>query len=299
MRIAVADPEVEALVDLWCETFTTGDYPRCKAIAVDLAQRTSFDNDPDQFLFARKSLAQSLHFLGEHDASRQIALEVRCYPVGEIATTMVHPHVSMGVLLVRIAALKGDLAASEAGLKEVADYAARLNPIGLYQVLALAAIPIAFWRNDGPAAAAAVHDLRLRAERSLHNYWMGWAANAAVAVGTVFGQEKDLEDGQIAFDQLDPKQADHLATLDGRFISDIASSRVQSGECGWTAIEVTRMRALAMSWFDPAGALQVLDKARDLARSSGVTIWNDRLCRTGDEIAARTTYPHQIFRSAG
>jgi ATP/maltotriose-dependent transcriptional regulator MalT len=299
MRSAVVDPEIEEVVDLWCETFTVGNYPHCKALALELVRRTSFDRDPDQFLFAQKSLAQSLHFLGQHDEAREIAVKVKEYPIGEIATTTVHPQVSMGVVLARIAALKGNLTESAAYLREVTDYARTSNQIGMYQVLALATIPIAFWRADGIAAAEAVEVLRDMSERGPHSYWMGWAANAKKAVMTVFGDQISDDHHQICFDQLDPKQADHLATLDGRFISDIASTRALSGACGWTVVEVTRMRALSLSWFDPAAAAQLIDKAKELARASGVLIWNGRIRQTAEEITARAVRQACKYRAAG
>jgi ATP/maltotriose-dependent transcriptional regulator MalT len=299
MRTTVENPDTEGLVDQWCETFSTGNYPVCKSLALDLVQQTSLDRDPDQYFFAQKSMAQSLHFLGEHDAAWQIAHAVREFPIGEIATTTVHPRISMGVLLCRISALKGDLATSAAYLREITDYARSSNRIGLYQVLALAAIPIAFWQHDGQAAADGVDELRQLAEGSLHNYWMGWAANAAMAVSTVFGGPGAEEDQQICFDRLDPKQADHLATMDGRLISDLATARSQTGECGWTAIEIGRLRAASLSWFDPQGAARVMAEAKELARTSGVLIWNDRLRQTEAEIAARAASHCRKQRTPG
>jgi hypothetical protein len=299
MRTAILNPETEEIVDQWCETFSTGNYPLCKSLALDLVQRTSLDRDPDQYFFAQKSLAQSLHFLGDHDPARQIAVQVRAYPIGEIATTTVHPRISMGVLLARISALKGDLVASAAYLREITDYAKSSNQIGLYQVLALATIPIAFWRNDGTAAAAGVNELRKLAERGLHNYWMGWATNALIAVATVFGGPRKDDGQQIDFGRLDPKQADHLATMDGRLISDLATRRAQTGECGWTAIEIARLCANSRSWFDPQGAALALAQAQDLARASGVVIWNDRLRQTTEEIVARTAPKIREHRTLG
>ena len=148
-------------------------------------------------------------------------------------------------------------------------------------------------------SCAGVAALRQMAERGCHTYWMGWAANASVAVATVFGSRVRDEDQEVRFDRLDPKQADHLATLDGRFISDLAIRRAQSGDCGWTGIEIARIQAVSLSWFDPVGAMQALDRAKDLARTSGVAVWNDRLRRSEDEIVARAAPQRRNHRAAG
>lgn len=275
------------LIDRWCHTFSLGDYPLCKTLALEVLRRTESGGSEDEFLHGRKSIVQSLHFLGEHDAARTVALETWDRADRVIDSTMVHPRASMGIILARIACLQGDIRTSRTMAATAFSYATTADPISCCQVLALALAPIAFWLRDEAAARDAVARLAQTAQTNRFNYWIGWAANLEVALGLVFGPSHDGETGSIDFRRLDAKQADLLATLDDRLISDLAVRRVLNGQVGWTRSEVFRIQAVATSWFDPQEAALLLDRARAAAHDTGVVIWDERLRRTEAEFAAR------------
>lgn len=277
-EIAAPDTTVD-LVDRWCNTFTVANYPLCKSIALVLLRRPDLAALPEAAIFARKSMAQSLHFLGRHEAAADLALAVQRDATGPIACSAVDPRVSMGIVLARVAALTTSEAEARAHVAEALPRAEVRNPASLCQVLALAAIPVAVWRGDLDAVLAAVRRLRRTAEMNRMTYWSGWAQNADAGVRIIAGEDDDATPA-IDFARLDPKQADHLAALDGRLVSDLAVHRVRTGLVGWTRPEVLRAEAAATGWFKRERARGLLAAARQAAAASGASFWLARIAAT-------------------
>lgn len=279
-------------VDRWCNMFTVGNYPLCKSIALVLLRRSDLASTPDASIFARKAMAQSLHFLGAHADAADLAAAVRRDATGPISCSAVDPRVSMGIILSRVAALTlrtddaRDLAAEALARAETR------NAASLCQVLALATIPAAVWRGDLDAALAAARNLCRTADLNRMSYWSGWAQNVDAAVRVVAGD--DDEAAAIDFDRLDAKQADHLAALDGRLISDLAARRAQTGLVGWTRPEVLRARAAATGWFDRDAARALVATARAQADAAGATLWLARLATTEAELGLAARAPDAI-----
>lgn len=280
-------------VDRWCNMFTVGNYPLCKSIALALLRRPDLASTSDASIFARKAMAQSLHFLGAHAAAADLAAAVRRDATGPISCSAVEPRVSMGIILARVAALTLRMDEARDLAAEALARAETRNAASLCQVLALATIPAAVWRGDLNAALAAARHLRRTAELNRMSYWSGWAQNADAAVRVVAGDDDEAA-AAIDFDRLDAKQADHLAALDGRLISDLAARRAQTGLVGWTRPEVLRARAAATGWFDRDGARDLVAAARAQADASGATLWLARLAATEAELGLAARAPDAI-----
>lgn len=276
-----------SVVDRWCQTFSVGNYPLCKSLARDVLRRTSLEAREDDYLHGRKSMVQSLHFLGEHDAARAFAEETWARAGRMIDTTMVHPRASMGVVLARIAFMQGDLETCARMLTIARDLTRDSSAIAYCQMLALAAAPIAFWSANEGKARESVEQLRAISEANRFNYWSSWAHNLGIALELVFGNKGPGDPVGIDFQTLDGKQADLLATLDDRLISDLAITRVANGMVGWTKSEVLRIQAVSTSWYDPQAAQRLLRNARGTAQTMGVVAWDNRLAQAHAEIGAR------------
>lgn len=277
----------DEIVTRWCVAFTAGNYPVCGTTIQELLAFAAEDPEGDYHHFGRKALAQTLHFLGDQKAALAVAEEVLLAPERPPLFTPLRPRISVSILRTRIACMRGDFAAGRDLLKETIRIAHGENDIPLCQTMALAAIPMAFWADDAEAARQAIATLRRTAQLNRLNYWTAWGENVATAYEIVFGGGLPDDVTGIAFDQLDPKQADHLAALDSRLISDLVIRRVNDRKVGWIRIEVLRSQAVVKSWSDPLAAAGLLQEARDLAAESGVTVWSQRLAEAETEIAGR------------
>lgn len=265
----------------WCATFTEADYPRCRQIASDMVDHAAREG-LEEPMFAYKSLAQSLHYLGDHAEARRVAERVRRDAKGYIPCTTIHPYVSMGIVLARIACLGGDADEAVEIAGDTLQRADRDNPIARCQTLAMASAPIAIWTGDEDAARGYAQQLVDEAETDQFNYWRSWGQNLLYAIDLRFTPE-DATEGAIGFDELDALQADHLATIDGRAISELALQRIDAGLVGWTTPEVLRTQATTAIWYDPTEAWRLLDEARELALRQGALAWVRRI----DETAVR------------
>jgi hypothetical protein len=286
------------LVDLWCSTFTVGNYPLCKSLALELDRRSSLEPD-DQHLAvsAKKFLAQSLHFLGDHEAAATVGEEALSRATIRLANSSVHPAISVNIVLARIAALAGDWRHYDELISELETRLLGEALVSTCQTMALVAIPAAFWRKDGEAAGRAISALKRASEVDQLSYWIVWANNTAVAARLAFGPTKDT-DG-VNFEHVDPKQADHLATLDERLICDAAIERSDTGRVGWTRPEILRAEAVAASWYDTPRALNKLASARASGTRQGVTVWLDRLAQSTAAVAERSSGPQVGVRERG
>lgn len=269
----------DEMAQLWCSTFTLADYPRCKAIALEMIDYARRDG-VDEPMFAFKSLAQSLHFLGEHAEARRIAEYVRREAKGYLACSTVHPYISMGIVLARIAFLDGRADEAKAIAADVLDRARTDNMVSICQVLAMASAPIAAWSGDEDRARAFAGSLRDEAESDQLNYWRVWGHNLLHAVDLHFHPDTAV-DGAAEIDAMDPLQADHLATVDVRMMSQLALRRATSGIVGWSTPEVLRVQATTTAWYDPQEARRLLGEAGQMALRHGAVAWVERIEDTG------------------
>jgi hypothetical protein len=274
MSTAAADVHTEMAM-LWCATFTDADYPRCRQIASDMIDHAASEG-LDEPMFAYKSLAQSLHFMGEHAEARRVAERVRREATGYLACTTIHPYVSMGIVLARIACLAGTVDEAVAIAEDTLQRAYRDNPVAKCQTLAMASAPIAIWNGDEDAARRYALRLIDEAEADQLNYWRGWGYNLLRAIDMAFNPD-DTGAAGIDIDGLDALVADHLATVDGRTTSQLAQRRVANGLVGWSAPEVMRTQATTTIWYDPAEADRLLFDARRIALQQGAATWVGRI----------------------
>ncbi|KQU96363.1 hypothetical protein [Devosia sp. Root105] len=289
MTISAADTHTEMAMQ-WCATFTEADYPRCRQIAYDMVEQATRER-LDEPMFAYKSIAQSLHFLGEHAEAKRVAERVRREAKGFIPCTSVHPYVSMGIVLARIACLTGD---GQGAVEIAADTLARSrrdNLIANCHAIALACAPIAIWTDDEQAARSYAFELMEEAGGDGLNYWRNWGRRLLRAIDLRFNPD-EVNEEPLEVDNLDAIEADHLATVDGRAISELALRRVAEGTVGWTKPEVLRTQASTAIWFDPAAARRLLAEARATALEQGAIAWVKRIDETAALHSGRFLPPH-------
>lgn len=280
MTISAADTHTEMAMQ-WCATFTEADYPRCRQIAYDMVGQATRER-LDEPMFAYKSIAQSLHFLGEHAEAKRVAERVQREAKGFIPCTSVHPYVSMGIVLARIACITGDGAGAVEIAADTLARSRRDNLIANCHAIALACAPIAIWTGDEHSARSYAMELMEEAGGDGLNYWRNWGRRLLQAIDMRFSPD-DGTDQTMDVDGLDAIEADHLATVDGRAISQLALRRVAEGTVGWTKPEVLRTQASTAIWYDPAAARRLLEEARSCAVQQGAIAWLQRI----DETAAQ------------
>lgn len=283
MALTAADVQTEMAM-LWCTTFTEADYPRCRQIAFDMVEQ-ALREGLDEPLFAYKSIAQSLHFLGDHAGAGHMAEKVRAQATGLIECTAVHPYISMGIILARIAAIRGEHSEAADIARDVLDRSRRDNPVAICQSLALACLPSAIWAENEGAARGYVIDLIEEAEIDQLNYWRVWGQRVLQAIDLRFNSHTTA-DGITEIEGVDALLADHLATIDGRAISQLALRRVLNRMVGWSAPEVIRNQAAIAIWYDPLDARRQLDEARRLAVEQNAGTWLARIDETESALAA-------------
>lgn len=270
-----------AMAMRWCATFTEADYPVCRDIALDMIDHAAREG-LDAPIFAHKSLAQSLHFLGEHRQARMWAERVLGEATGFIECTNVHPHISMSIVLARILFLEGRSSAAIALVKETLDRSRQENPIARFQVIALASAPIAIWSDDEGAARGFALELIAEAETEQLNYWRAWGHNLQRAIDLRF---RPAGDESLNVDALDPLQADHLSTVDIRAVSQLALRRAAAGFVGWSVPEMLRGQATTTMWYDAEGARRLLGDAREMAARQHAVAWTRRIDDTSEQLA--------------
>src|SRR5262249_40137648 len=151
--------------------------------------------------------------------------------------------VLMQIVLARVNFLLGHFDRAVNVVAACLDEAAQAHPIALIQTLAVAAIPIAFWRGDAAAARTLVARLTEVARRHGSDYWRSFAArfNEALAVrgwtDTVARSRTASFAGIRAANAL---EADCISTLVNGWVTPESQSRAESGDAGWCAPEILR-----------------------------------------------------------
>ena len=304
LRGGVADSESRMasgpLMARWCHDFGAGDYPGALATAHRIVGTATTLGDPVLALLGRKSLAQSLHFMGAHAQALAAAREglgdgERTIPLGYVAST-VPAGAALRIVVARTLWLTGDAAGAAMACADALEHARHERPVALCHVLGLAALPIAFWNRDLDACEAALEQLDAQARRYSYGVWQEWVAHYRVVLDCLAlapgpARRRRLRDCAERLARANPKQGDHLATFDPGLVAPGAYARARAGRVGWCAPEVLRGRAEAM--FDAAPARQdaaaaLLRRALAAARAQGALAWELRCAGSLARMAQQT-----------
>lgn len=246
--------------------------------------------------------ALALHELGQHDAAERLAYRVMQLDADALEfrfQSAIPFHLSMRIRLARIHWLRGEFRLAWAMTQEVivrdedAHIYAKCHP------LAFAAVPIAVWKGDVPAATRWNQELLDHATRGNVPYWQSFAK---VFARLLDGQPVLPESQEARMLAKNVALRDLCASLQLVAPDPITLARVRSGAVGWNAPEVLRLAALAA--FDPqdeasrAACLVALREAFALSVEQGARFWSLRCAISLFEVAASGSADRESARSA-
>ena len=280
----IARYQTGPILALWAEAFQSGDYPAASTWAERLARVAHDAADETSSLIARRMLAQSLHFGGEHARSRALLHDVlenagRKTPLAYVPSP-VDVRVSMRIVLARILWLKGFAEQAAAVAQEGVEHALADTPLSACQVLALATIPIALWSGGHDECRRRVEQLREQTLTHSFDYWQPWWRLYEGLLARHGGSADVSAEALTGEQPLRRKLLDHLATFDVRLLSAATIRRVEAGTVGWCAPEVLRAHGESLLGRDgrdsEAAAEALFLRALELARTQGALAWELR-----------------------
>jgi predicted ATPase len=281
-RTGDARNEIGPLTALWGLHFTAGAYPPALAWSRRLLQaaRRCQDREPATVI-GRRTLAQSLHYLGHNAAARRLAGDVLDKEALRIPIvyfpSSVEVSVSMRILLARTLWLQGfpDRAARMAA--ECMALTRSDLPLPACQVLALASLPIAIWRGEWAACHALAARLRDEVASYAFAYWEPWSQAYEWILASGLSRPPP-----VGMDPVTTKLRDHLGTFAPALLCADTVSRVEAGTVGWCGPEALRARGEQLLLRSPpasptqAQAQVLFQRALAMARQHGSLAWELR-----------------------
>lgn len=280
-RVASPALRVQALMAMNAGAFGMGDYHQMLAVA--LAMRTVANDTPQlQYAITADRLESTArHFLGEHDAARDLCRQYLAPAPPRSASEVANPMsnaLAARLQLARIAWIQGQPRLAAQLAREALDQAGRGDPQTECQVLAMAALPVALWRGDDAHAAQLAGRLRDLATACHSTYWQGWAGAYATAIARRrAGADRAATAGA---DPLAPIVHDTLATLGAGMLCPATLARAEAGASGWCAPEVWRVRGEQLLAEDATArdaAAALFLRALALARDQQALGWELRI----------------------
>ena len=280
LSLQLGSPAVRAepLIGQSAQRLGAGDYAAAAEMAAKASELARASGDPKAVLGAHRVAAQAYHFIGDHAAAQRLATEVLEHPIPQLPLAYnsmpVDRHVSMRVVLARIAWLQGRAQEAARLAGQALALAAEDGAFSLCQALVLAAIPIALWSGDDTAAEAMTATLAEQGSRYSLAYWQSW--------GTAFGALLRIRAGSAN----DPPklagalQSDTFTTFSTNLLVPTTILRADTGEAGWCQPEIHRAQG---EWLLSHGARGADDaaealfqRALDVARGQEALAWELR-----------------------
>lgn len=289
-----AATQLGALVALWANSFQHGKYRESLARTRDIQQLCDSDWVID--MTARRTRAQSLHFLGDHAAARALAEGVLAQADRRIpliyTPSPVSVEVSMRIVLARIHWIEGRPDQAWRTVEECLSFAEQDAPPSICQGLAIAAIPIALWCGQPSACAGWAARLVEQADRYEFPYYRAWGRLIEVVLDAGGASRpahaealKTLPNGEQT------KYRDHLGTFEQASLCADTFVRAQNGSVGWCAPEIIRARAEHIAAAEGPDAEAVttalLEHALALAQAQGALGWELRVAISTARLARR------------
>ncbi|MBO9708046.1 MAG: helix-turn-helix transcriptional regulator [Caulobacter sp.] len=244
-QLGMTSYQIEALMGMWVWAFGLGDYPASATFAERLGLAASGASNPDASLLAQRKMSQSRHFMGDHGRARQLAERVLTYPsrtlrLGYNTPFQIDRRASMRIVLARMDWLEGKIDRAVSIVDEAIAIAEDDTPFTLCQVLALAAIPIAFWRGEDDRVAPLVKRLIEHAWRYSSPHWAHWGENFDRILAARRMRDSGVRPLVSDIVVQGAKQLDMHATLMEQLAVPMAAARAESPNPGWSGPEVLR-----------------------------------------------------------
>ncbi|WP_431052530.1 ATP-binding protein [Roseateles sp. L2-2] len=269
---------------LWAMAVFRGDFKEGAVWADRMEALAGRIEDPVARLVSSRIQAQTLHFAGRHslaaDRARGVLNESwRTIPLS-YHPSPVELRVSMRVTLARTLWMQGRPDSAAAMAQEAIEHALTDSPLAHCQVISMGSLVIALWSGLAEPARLLANQL-VDLERLLgFSHWLRWSRGLRAMVALREGGEVPADADASWFEEPEPVLADHLATLDERWLTPRCIQRVESGMVGWCAPEAFRLlgeRALRERSGD-AGARgeRLLQRSLALAREQEAASWELR-----------------------
>ncbi len=278
---------------LWISAAVRADFPAATRLSARIGRIARSASDPIGAQIAMRVRAQSLHFIGHHKTAGSLAQQLlaqapRKIPLG-YSPSPIDARVWMRIILARILWLKGAVEQAATMARECVERARTNSPMGHFQALAFAAIPIALWSGRDAAIAEAVESIREIASANALAQWQPWGDRYRDALSLRRLAKGAREEVELARPHAsDANLQDHLCTFDARFVTAAAVERVNAGTVGWCAAEILRVHGERMSMRtsdDPAADGEaILLRSLALARRQEALSWE---LRTATSLARR------------
>lgn len=278
----------EAAAARFSAAYIDGDYPAAARQAEAVVRIGKARDDRGLRLAGLRMLAQTSHHLGRHREAERLAREVLRAPLHFLPLSNVSQHVSMRIILSRIAFLTGRTAEAEALAAEAVAAGRDRNGPSICQALTQAAIPLRVWTGDAEAAAADLRLLRATAHDLKLHFWIVWLEGLEIALETLAAPPERRGQLQFALSlrRLPVKLGDQIATFDPALLTPETAKRVAAGTVGWCAPEA--LRAEARGAADAGRRRLLLRKAEALAVAQGAIAWRRRI---EDDLGAERVEP--------
>jgi predicted ATPase/DNA-binding winged helix-turn-helix (wHTH) protein len=257
-----------------------GDYGEAVRATDDLAFVAARADDPLARLLAERAAAQSAHFAGDHDRSRELAMRVLTDTALSIplvySQASVDKRVSMGIILARSAWIEGFPDRAARLIDQAIEVALSDGPFAICQGLALAGCPIALWRGDDVLAAERIALLLQSTERYTLDRWNRLAKGyRGVLDRRVARREGRSVEVAVEWLPAGRLSKELLVSVDEELVQAEDLVRPAIWPSGWCMPEM--MRASAVRRFATGGPNAMVESEALLRRSIGAAAWQGAL----------------------
>jgi ATP/maltotriose-dependent transcriptional regulator MalT len=260
----------------------TGDYVSATRDAESALEIAHSVGDEAAVVMSERLLGQCLHFMGDFRTSRtyvERTLSREGYQMPAGYPSIVPRGISMRIVVSRMLWLEGRPDSALRMAEECLAMTGEANHHAVLQTLAMAAIPLAFWRGDLGHAEDLVDRLATTAHKSNSPYWGSWARSFE----SVLEAARDAPDGagrMPVVQTSNPKELDCIASVAEHWSHTMSLDRVNSGACGWCAPEVLRKHGEHLLRLGDAQAVdaaeQAFRRAMAMAHVQGALAWELR-----------------------
>lgn len=231
---------------MWAMAVFRGDFKEGATWADKLEQLADASGDPIDRLVSGRIQAQTLHFAGRHTLAAEKARGVlggawRTIPLS-YNPSPVELRVSMRVMLARTLWMQGRPDSAAAMGQEAIEQALTDSPLAQCQGIVMGSLVIAMWSGLAEPARMLAGQL-IDLEKLLgFSHWLRWSRGLRAMVALREGGKVPATADASWFEEPEPVLADHLATLDDRWLTPRCIQRVESGMVGWCAAEALRLQ---------------------------------------------------------
>ena len=269
---------------MWATAVFHGDFKDGATWADKMEQLADAIGDPVARLVSGRIQAQTLHFAGRHTLAAEKARSV----LGEAWRTIpliynpspVELRVSMRVMLARTLWMQGRPDSAAAMAEEAIEQALTDSPLAQCQVIAMGSLLIAMWSGLAEPARLLAGQLFALEKLLGFSHWLRWSRGLRAMVALREGGQVPATADASWFEEPLPVLADHLATLDDRWLTPRCIQRVESGMVGWCAAEALRLQGeRALHDCSADGGVRgeaLLRRSLDFAREQEAASWELR-----------------------